>query len=82
MHSERSKILSSLLLLITPQVPNYGTIIEITGNETVIKNTFRFGIQVFGYSGESVQLPGSFQCTCSFKEMILKIKVNDLHFQY
>ena len=48
-------------------MPNYGTIIEITGNEAVIKNTFRFGIQVFGYSRESVQLSGSLQCTLLFK---------------
>ena len=47
----------------TAKMPNYGAIIEITGNETMIKNTFGFGIQVFGNSSESVQLPGRFQCT-------------------
>ena len=32
----------------TTKVPKYGTIIEITGNEAVLKNIFGFGIQVFG----------------------------------
>ena len=44
------------------KMPNKGTVIKITGNKTVMKNTFGFGIQISGYSRESVQLPGRFQC--------------------